>query len=105
MMTKNFASKHNLALTPSAIVCCAGAPTFLLLQCEQLNFVLERRHEYKVSQHGLDRHHSYFRIQSNNNQTCLDVVKHSSLLSVFGLNVTSTYDSYLPLIFGKFALI
>ena len=31
--------------------------------------------------------------------------KHSSLLSVFGLNATSTYDSYLPLIFGKFALI
>ena len=30
---------------------------------------------------------------------------HSSLLSVFGLNATSTYDSYLPLIFGKFALI
>ena len=30
---------------------------------------------------------------------------HSSLLSIFGLNATSTYDSYLPLIFGKFALI
>ena len=30
---------------------------------------------------------------------------HSSLLSVFGLNATSTYDSYLPLIFGRFALI
>ena len=30
---------------------------------------------------------------------------HSSLLSVFGLNATSTYNSYLPLIFGKFALI
>ena len=30
---------------------------------------------------------------------------HSSLLSVFGLNATSTDDSYLPLIFGMFALI
>ena len=30
---------------------------------------------------------------------------HSSLLSVFGLNATSPNDSYLPLIFGKFALI
>ena len=30
---------------------------------------------------------------------------HSSLLSVFGLNATSPYNSYLPLIFGKFALI
>ena len=34
-----------------------------------------------------------------------NAVAHSSLLSVFGLNATSTYDSYLPLIFGKFALI
>ena len=33
------------------------------------------------------------------------VLIHSSLLSVFGLNAVSTYDSYLPLIFGKFALI
>ena len=32
-------------------------------------------------------------------------ILHSSLLSVFGLNATSTYDSYLSLIFGKFALI
>ena len=31
--------------------------------------------------------------------------EHSSLLSVFGLNATSPNDSYLPLIFGKFALI
>ena len=31
--------------------------------------------------------------------------RHSSLLSVFGLDATSTYDSYLPLTFGKFALI
>ena len=30
---------------------------------------------------------------------------HSSLLKTFGLNATSSYDSYLPLIFGKFALI
>ena len=30
---------------------------------------------------------------------------HSSLLSVFGLSATSTYDSYLPLIFGIFGLI
>ena len=30
---------------------------------------------------------------------------HSSLLRTFGLNATSIYDSYLPLIFGKFALI
>ena len=30
---------------------------------------------------------------------------HSSLLRTFGLSATSTYDSYLPLIFGKFALI
>ena len=30
---------------------------------------------------------------------------HSSLLSVFSLNATSTYDSYLPWIFGKFAMI
>ena len=30
---------------------------------------------------------------------------HSSLLRTFGLNATSTYDSYLSLIFGKFALI
>ena len=29
---------------------------------------------------------------------------HSSLLSVFSLNSTSTYDSYLPWIFGKFAM-
>ena len=30
---------------------------------------------------------------------------HFSLLRTFGLNATSTYDSYLPLIFGKLALI
>ena len=30
---------------------------------------------------------------------------HSSLLTTFGLNAASTYDSYLQLIFGKFALI
>ena len=30
---------------------------------------------------------------------------HSSLLRTFGLSATSTYDSYLPLIFGRFALI
>ena len=30
---------------------------------------------------------------------------HSSLLRTFGLSATSTYDSYLPLLFGKFALI
>ena len=30
---------------------------------------------------------------------------HSSLLSVFSLNATSPYNSYLPLIFGKFAVI
>ena len=36
---------------------------------------------------------------------CQTVAVHSSLLSVFGLNAASTYDSYLPLIFGKFALI
>ena len=33
------------------------------------------------------------------------VILHSSLLSVFGLNATSPDDSYLRLIFGKFALI
>ena len=33
------------------------------------------------------------------------VLSHSSLLSVFGLSATSTYDSYLPLIFGIFGLI
>ena len=38
-------------------------------------------------------------------QVKLAQICHSSLLSVFGLNATSTYDSYLPLIFGKFALI
>ena len=32
-------------------------------------------------------------------------VQNSSLLRTFGLNTTSTYDSYLPLIFGKFVLI
>ena len=30
---------------------------------------------------------------------------HSSLLSVFGLSATSTYDSYLPLIFEIFGMI
>ena len=30
---------------------------------------------------------------------------HSSLLRTFGFSVTSTYNSYLPLIFGKFAMI
>jgi hypothetical protein len=35
----------------------------------------------------------------------VSLLHHSSLLSVFGLNATSPYDSYLPLIFGKFALI
>ena len=30
---------------------------------------------------------------------------HSSLLSVFGLSATSTYNSYLPLIFGIFGMI
>ena len=30
---------------------------------------------------------------------------HSSLLRTFGLNATSPYDSYLPLIFGKLGLI
>ena len=30
---------------------------------------------------------------------------HSSLLKTFGLNATSTYDSYLSLTFGNFALI
>ena len=30
---------------------------------------------------------------------------HSSLLSTFGLNATSPYNSYLPIIYGKFALI
>ena len=34
-----------------------------------------------------------------------DAKDHSSLLSVLGLNATSTYDLYLPWIFGKFALI
>ena len=34
-----------------------------------------------------------------------NVWPHSSLLSVFGLSATSTYDSYLPLIFGIFGLI
>ena len=33
------------------------------------------------------------------------LLDHSSLLRTFGLNATSTYDSYLPLIFGKFVLI
>ena len=33
------------------------------------------------------------------------VTGHSSLLRTFGLNATSTYDSYLPLTFGEFALI
>ena len=33
------------------------------------------------------------------------IANHSSLLSVFGLNATSTYNSYLPWMFGKFALI
>ena len=32
-------------------------------------------------------------------------ISHPSLLRTFGFSVTSTYDSYLPLIFGKFALI
>ena len=32
-------------------------------------------------------------------------VSHSSLLRTFGFSAASTYDSYLPLIFGKFALI
>ena len=32
-------------------------------------------------------------------------IEHSSLLSVFGLSATSTYNSYLPLIFGIFGLI
>ena len=32
-------------------------------------------------------------------------IEHSSLLRTFGLNATSTNDSYLPLLFGKFALI
>ena len=31
--------------------------------------------------------------------------EHSSLLRTFGLSATSTNDSYLPLLFGKFALI
>ena len=34
-----------------------------------------------------------------------EYLDHSSLLRTFGLNATSTYDSYLPLIFGKFVLI
>ena len=42
---------------------------------------------------------------SNKSQFVHSSMIHSSLLSVFGLNATSTYDSYLPLIFGKFALI
>ena len=32
-------------------------------------------------------------------------LEHSSLLRTFGLSATSTYDSYLPSIFGIFALI
>ena len=46
----------------------------------------------------------WFMIKSSNN-ICIPVIYHSSLLSVFDLNATSTYDSYLPWMFGKFALI
>ena len=35
----------------------------------------------------------------------IDYGSHPSLLRTFGLNATSPYDSYLSLIFGKFALI
>ena len=38
-------------------------------------------------------------------RSCFAMHIHSSLLSVFGLNAASTYDSYLPLIFGIFGLI
>ena len=35
----------------------------------------------------------------------IESIHHSSLLSVFGLSATSTYDSYLPLILGIFGMI
>ena len=42
----------------------------------------------------------------NGRRTLLVMIsQHSSLLSAFGLSATSTYDSYLPLIFGIFGLI
>ena len=44
-------------------------------------------------------------IQSSISACNWNHTNHSSLLRTFGLNATSPYDSYLPLIFGKFALI
>jgi hypothetical protein len=48
--------------------------------------------------------------QFKNRSVCNNIfmamyLTHSSLLRTFGFSATSTYDSYLPLIFGKFALI
>jgi hypothetical protein len=42
---------------------------------------------------------------SNANTVCPTDIGHSSLLRTFGLNATSPAYSYLPVIFGKFALI
>ena len=42
---------------------------------------------------------------TNDNGFFHPICSHSSLLSVFGLSATSTYDSYLPLIFGIFGMI
>ena len=44
-------------------------------------------------------------IQSSISACNWNHTNHSLLLRTFGLNATSPYDSYLPLIFGKFALI
>ena len=47
----------------------------------------------------------WIRGKSANHRHFYFLVPHSSLLSVFDLSATSTYDSYLPLIFGIFGLI
>ena len=47
-------------------------------------------------------------LKNKYNQICsqlFSLIFHSSLLSVFGLSATSTYDSYLSLIFGIFGTI
>ena len=61
--------------------------------------------EKKMTQLASNRKHRLHRFRNRRKMAYLLVLLHSSLLSVFGLNAASTYDSYLPLIFGKFALI
>ena len=72
--------------------CKRKVPSTLLLSYEKSPFIPPKKDEKNLPLGG-------------NGGGIFCLLFHSSLLSVFGLNATSPYNSYLPLIFGKFALI